>query len=287
MTMLVTNKFLDNIWQNKMLIAVLILIISGTLCILRLVKSHQATLEMLPVAHAAGKILDATYTNSREGLLLCGQRGVQLVELDFSWTSDDQLVCIHDWKSAWKNFFGGVEDQAPSLSEFYEKAKNANFTPLILDDLPNILEKYSSLRIVTDVKERNIEALSRIAEKIPDYNRRIIPQIYHPSEYQNVIEIGYKDIIWTLYRFPNDNFHVLRWVDRMPLFAVTMPLPRAMGQHGILGIWNLGIRLAAELDRKGIPSYVHTINSAEKAGILSMHYGVSGVYTDLLLPGWH
>jgi arylsulfatase A-like enzyme len=51
------------------------------------------------VAHAGGGIKGRSYTNSLEALDENYRRGFRFFELDFNWTSDNQLVCIHDWES--------------------------------------------------------------------------------------------------------------------------------------------------------------------------------------------
>ena len=54
--------------------------------------------------------------------------------------------------------------------------------------------------LVTDVKERNLDALEHIGSNYPQFLTRIIPQIYQPSEYTIVRELGFEKIIWTLYK---------------------------------------------------------------------------------------
>src|SRR5210317_451008 len=49
------------------------------------------------IAHAGGSLNGQKYTNSLEALNLNYQKGHRFFEVDFSWTSDEGLVAIHDW----------------------------------------------------------------------------------------------------------------------------------------------------------------------------------------------
>ena len=63
---------------------------------LREVFALPSRFEPLRVAHAGGGIDGETYTNSYEALDRAVNDGFRYLELDLSFTSDDQLVCIHD-----------------------------------------------------------------------------------------------------------------------------------------------------------------------------------------------
>ena len=106
---------------------------------------------------------------------------------------------------------------------------------------------------------------------MPDFKNRVIPQIYYPEEYSEVKELGFKQIIWTLYRYKGKNEDILRWVDMFKgPFAITMPIEKAKTS------------LPSKLAQKGIPSYVHTVNSREQADIFLKKYKITEIYTDFL-----
>lgn len=221
------------------------------------------------IAHAGGGFQEQTYTNSLDALN-ANSPYFELFELDFSWTSDDQLVGIHDWDISLKSNFDLVLDEPPTLSEFEEMVKNnekyQNFT---IDTLIRWLELNPTKKIVTDVKQENVKALELLSKAYPDFDRRIIPQIYQPSEYQPVRDLGYDSIIWTLYAYGGENYQVLSHVEEMDLFAVTMPQDRAT------------TGLANELLGVGVRSYVHTINTQEEFETFRQ-LGISEIYTDWL-----
>ena len=107
---------------------------------------------------------------------------------------------------------------------------------------------------------------------LPDARRRVIPQIYKPQEYQDVRDMGYQRIIWTLYRFGKGDGAVLENLRSMDLFAVTMTQ-----EHAEQG-------LAWEIAKLGIPTYVHTLNQDERRVYFQEQKGVTEIYTDFLSP---
>ena len=106
---------------------------------------------------------------------------------------------------------------------------------------------------------------------IPDAPRRVIPQIYRARNFHAIKQLGYEQIIWTLYRYRYDNEQVLEEVHMLsgPV-AITMPRHRADSN------------LPMELNLLGIPTYVHTINSAEESHRYRTEQGVTEIYTDFL-----
>ncbi len=225
---------------------------------------------ILRIAHAGGGLDGKTYTNSLEALEQ-NRHSYELFEIDFTWTSDNQLVCLHDWGRNFKNIFG-IETQSPlTLLEFQElTASHTEFENCTIDSLVDWLKSNDEKRVVTDVKLRNVEALRLISTKYPEHVQRFIPQIYDPAEYVPVRAMGYRDVIWTLYRYHGSNSRVVDELAKMNLYAVTMPRKRA------------NERLALKLDEFDVKSYVHTINHAGEA---EKYYelGIDEIYTDWLV----
>jgi glycerophosphoryl diester phosphodiesterase len=152
-------------------------------------------------------------------------------ELDFSFTRDDQLVCLHDWNESFKRTIGTSTAERITLKEFERLvSKSAQYTNCTLQGLDAWMGRNGRAYIVTDVKTNNIKALKPIFKSIHDANERIIPQIFQPSNYLKVKALGYEKIIWTLYHFQGDD-DVLDWVDKFQgHFAVAMPQYRAEGK---------------------------------------------------------
>jgi lipoteichoic acid synthase len=217
------------------------------------------------IAHAGGGLGNQTYTNSYEALSDNVDKGFKYFELDFSFTNDNQLVCLHDWNE--------LGDKL-NLNDFKTVvAGKFNYTPCTLDGLSMWMQEHKDAIIVTDVKSDNKKALEQIAKKIKNSRERIIPQIYDPDNFEAIKKMGFNQIIWTLYRYNGTNKDVFNELKKFygPV-AITMPIDRAKNGLGKL------------LRQKGIPNYTHTINKKEDYNTLIQHLGISEIYTDFLTP---
>jgi glycerophosphoryl diester phosphodiesterase len=232
----------------------------------------MANFRTLKVAHAGGAIDGKTYTNSLEALDYNLKNGFLYFELDFSFTQDRQLVCIHDWKQHFKSSFGFFPKEKPTLEVFKSLVKNnSEFKQCTLETLANWMKQNTCAFFITDIKEDNLQGLKLLSEYIPEFEKRIIPQIYDPNNYNKVKEMGYKQIIWTLYDYKGSNEDVLEWSAKFNgPFAITMPKGRAVSD------------LPRKLADKHIPTYVHTINTLEQMNEFINDFGITEIYTDFL-----
>ena len=240
------------------------------------IRDDGATAGLPPVAHAGGAWRGHTYTNSVEALA-ANAADFSLFELDFEWTSDGTLVGLHDWDVIFERLYGFRPEGPLAYERFRELDTQLGVTPVGLDDLRVFLDEHPDARIVTDVKNDNLRALAHLAEEIEDHAGRLIPQVYQPAEFAEAIGLGYRDIIWTLYRYPGNRDaervagHVrdFRALDEDALYAVAMP--ELLVREGT----------AERLREIGVPVYAHTINSCEAYGELR-NLGASSIYTDAL-----
>ncbi|MBV1876806.1 MAG: sulfatase-like hydrolase/transferase [Pseudomonadales bacterium] len=238
---------------------------------LRIVPQPQPT--GLNIAHAGGGILDKTYTNSFEAMNHSLNRGFKLIELDFSWTSDGELVCLHDWQQGFETLYGKKTTTPLTYAEFIAlKTRNGAFNACTLTGLRHWLAKHPEVRIVTDIKNDNIAGLRKIAALIPEFEDRIIPQIYLIESLAKVSAMGFKDIIFTLHYLGDSAQDIILQVGEKPLFAITMPINRV--KEG----------LATAFSEKGYRVYTHTINNPTRARILKDFFQVDNIYTDFLEP---
>lgn len=243
--------------------------------ILRPARSDaQRLLDWLPrIAHAGGDWQGQDYTNALEALEANGA-AYELIEIDLSWTADGQLVCLHDWDAPFLAL-DGVPPAGPlPLAEVMARAEaRAGFTPCTLQTLAGWLAANPDVRVVLDLKSGAMEAYGRIAETHPDLRARLIPQFYQPQDYGRLRDMGYADVIWSLYQYSGDDASVLQALRGMDLLGLAMPPER----------------LAAGLARKaraatGVLSWVHTINTASDLDA-ALQAGAAEVFTDRLPPG--
>jgi hypothetical protein len=225
---------------------------------------------LFAVAHAGGGYKGKAYTDSIEALEH-NSKFYRNFEIDFSWTSDSNLVCLHDWDESFKSSFNLQQSGKRTLSDFLRLVKTrSKVENCTLQSLADWLKKNKHAYIVTDIKEDNIRALEKIAKEYPSLQNRFIPQVYQPIEYYQAKALGFKDIIWTLYTYGGSDQSVLSHIDNMDLLALTMPRDRA----------DKGLAKLA-YDRTGVLSYVHTVNDqSEMNKYLAL--GVNQIYTDFL-----
>lgn len=224
------------------------------------------------VAHAGGEIDGFTYTNSFEALNKNLESGFVYFELDLLLTSDDSVICLHDWKSFLKK---NNLNKVPNLKEFKKAVEKKKYKNCTLEELVNWMNKNKNknIKIITDSKKENLLILKIIRDKVPNYSTRIIPQIYYPEEFNKVKDLGFKSVIWTLYRYKlNNNMVLYKLRDFHGEIAITMPLSRA--KNG----------LSRKIKELGLPTYVHTINDEILLEKLQNNYDVTNIYTDNLPP---
>jgi glycerophosphoryl diester phosphodiesterase len=223
---------------------------------IELKKNHKEN--NLPIiAHAGGGYNKLTYTNSINSLEQ-NKDNYQLFELDFFLTEDGKLVCSHDWSINLESFL---------KFEKYAQTKK-EYEPCTYKSLKKWLKSNPKKKIVTDFKSDNLYVLTFIAKNFNDFEKTFIPQIYNPKEYKKVKNIGFKDIIWTLYRYNKNNKKIIKLTKQMDLFAITMPKNRAQSD------------LPHLLKINKIRSYVHTINSMEEYFIYTNYFEVDQIYSD-------
>jgi phosphoglycerol transferase len=226
------------------------------------------------IAHAGGGIDNRTYTNSFEALNYNLEKGFRYFEIDFSFTSDSQLVCLHDWKESFEGSFGLEANGSVTLEEFEKLVvSKSEFHKCTANSLADWMRENPGATLVTDIKDRNVEALSLMLHIFPDAISRVIPQVYDPNNLEAIKKLGFENIIWTLYRFRKGNDEVLDWMQEFSdNIAVTMPRARAESD------------LPIQLRARSIPTYVHTINSVEEEAKYINEFEVTELYTDFLQP---
>ncbi len=237
-------------------------------------SSNHQEFKVLRIAHAGGGYKQKSYTNSYDALDFNYQKGFRYFEIDFSYTSDSHLVCIHDWEHSFKRSFGFDTKEKPTLKTFEFLVNNAaEFRKCTLTGLAKWMKAHPDAFLVTDVKEDNLDALSLIRKQIPSARERVIPQVYRPENYQKIKAMGYQQLIWTLYRYPGSPEKVMKWVKTFSgPFVITMPKHRAE------------TNLPIELGKLKVATYVHTVNKPAEADKFFHKYGITEIYTDYMDP---
>lgn len=236
------------------------------------VSAVNAPKPLSRVAHAGAAVQGVSYTNSLEALNE-NKSFFEWFELDLLSTSDGRVVCLHDWgESAMVDLgidFSGMKN--PTFSTFQRLNKaSGKFNNCDEVSLATWLANNPDKRIVTDTKEfgEKMPVLLRLKQVIPNWSYRIIPQIYNENQYFLAKQLGFKDIIFTLYALdvpPGDAIQLALGKD---LLAVTTPKE-----------WSELV--GPVLEEANLSHFVHTVNSSSELRKIQ-EYGVDEIYTDFL-----
>ena len=211
----------------------------------------------LRVAHAGGQYEGKVYPNSIASIE-SNYKFTKYFEIDLQLTKDNRLVCLHD--PLIDNYtFNEIKEVIVKNDFCYDES------------LKKLLNKNKEIFIITDFKTDNIQGLNFIKEYFESDIDRFIPQIYFESEYSEVKELGFKNIIFTFYKISNySNDRLYAIIKKMDLFAVTMDPARL--RSGILKKFN----------KKNFFVYVYTVNSLLRFIQYKFFFGTNEIYTDNL-----
>lgn len=272
--------------KNLLTLAVVVAAV-GLIAILsygQMKKSGEKTWgEALTIAHAGGIIDEYAYSNCLDAVLLNYEKGQRVFELDFAVTSDNKLVCKHDWGYVIQD--GGIPGEVWDEQRFMSTPIFGQYTPLSFESLCQLMEENPDMWVVTDTKDTETDDVRRDFEIMVNTARecgresvldRIIVQIYNEEMYDTVYQVyPFKSWIYTLYQFFGGDAETFR------------ECVRFCYGHNINGIttWNYFvtpelIQIAQEYD---ILYYAHTENDVENAKIM-IGQGLTGIYTDSITP---
>lgn len=220
------------------------------------------------VAHGGGTINGHRLTNSLEALDASVRKGYKSIEVDICNTSNAIPVLSHGWDGLMIKLYN-ADPKVPAYKEFMDYTMVDHLTQMDIKDLMRWLAHHKDIKIITDIKSSNEEVLSYIANNYPKQMHQIVPQIYFFYEYEVIQDLGYSQIILTLYKSDYTSEEVMDFVNSHDLYALTMNV-----QRGLDG-------LAMELPQD-LYTYCHTINTLPAVHELRL-LGIDGFYTDSLI----
>jgi len=231
------------------------------------------------ICHALGRTQEGdSLTNSLEAFLYNYSWGQRVFEADIQTTSDGVMVLRHDWGLS----MGQLEEiGAVTAEEFLGTPIYGKYTPLSLEDWFAIMEIYPDIYMVTDTKyvsdvegQFQLFADTAIENGYEDVLSRVIVQIYYEEMYDEVTAVyPFENWIWTLYYtgYPGRQA-VLDFMAEKGIPVLTMPSDWWLTEQ------------EEDLRDTDIKIYVHTVDDEEEA-CRKIEQGVSGIYSDDILPG--
>ena len=253
----------------KLLILVILVAIAGYFIFQELKQKNHIS-KPLFIAHASGGINGLTYLNSLETLNYNYQLGHRYFEVDFSWTQDDELVLIHDWKLSYNRLFGNNTQIAPTEEQFLNMKMNFDQTQLSLKQFAQWLLNHPGAILVADIKKHNLKGLKKMLETIEKPFKRIIPQVYHPRNYQKIKDLGFDNILFAMYNTRRPTEELLDFIKNKKLFAISIK-PKRKNFDAILN----------DIGNTDTFVYALIVNNPDEFSRLQSQ-GVDGTVTDFL-----
>ncbi|MCB1586711.1 MAG: hypothetical protein KDI52_10545 [Xanthomonadales bacterium] len=243
-----------------------------SLFILYRISSNSLIAKPIFIAHAGGGINGLTYLNSLETINHNYKNGYKYFEMDFNWTSDNELVLIHDWKQTYKRLFNNDSEKPPRLEEFLSMKMNFNQTQLSLNQFAEWMREHPDTILIADVKSNNIEGLKKIIKTIESPFSRVIPQMYKLEEYELIKELGFKgqNIMFAMYKTMEINSEIISFLENKKLLAISVQPQKPYFD-----------RILNKFGSRDLPIYTLTINNPEEFKEL-VNKGVDGAVTDYL-----
>lgn len=229
------------------------------------------------IAHASGGIDDYTYVNCVEAFVEHYEAGTRLFEIDFQFTSDDELVGVHYWSDLGEEY---SSENRVTLAEYEALQLKGQYTGITLKNLVTMMdEQYPDVAIILDTKEADyVKFFNKLVEDVSDINdnllRNFIPQLYDEEMFTELENIHQFDFyIYTLYKTAATNEEVYLFLaanERIIILTVSVTRILSMDADFINSVNALGRRI-----------FVHTINSYEE--MQTYHdLDVSGFYSDFI-----
>lgn len=218
------------------------------------------------VYHACGGIDGVDYSNSREAMDQTLEAGNKVIEVDFMFTGDGRLVCVHDWK-----LLGFSE--IPSYSEFMSAPVYGRYTPLDAEAIVEYMMENPDIRIVLDTKEEQLQDVVAYIVGLCNGDTSVIDRLI-----VQVYAAGQKAEVQEVYEFPDTNFAFSPY--KVP-YTTNEMLNVCYDENIYVVIWPSKNDNYGSFVSHGLIVYIYTVNRLDQWDNYTAD-GVTGVYTDFL-----
>ena len=179
-------------------------------------------------------------------------------------------------KVAMLNIFAALASalQESGFYRFVMAAEDGEIQPMTVDMLADFMREHEDLLIITDIRLENEAICRELSIRYPDLQNRFIVQIYHEEEYNRIRELGFENLIYTLYQAYDDEWNLWRiahFAEENELIGITMPRSQ---------FFDVKKRLA--MAHCGLPVMFHTVDDPEEISNMLQKPYVYGAYTDLI-----
>lgn len=233
------------------------------------ISMNEWVTENRVVGHASGGIDNLSYTNSKESFLNTISNGINVIEIDFQYSLDNQIVCYHTLYDVNCDLVENV-----SLDEFENIKVQGSYSFMTFEDVLEIMKSNPHIYVAVDTKYDDLVTLvGDIVNKCKDSELldRLIIQLYYPNQKEKIKEIyDFPNMLFAPYKYSMNPFDTLDvcYTEDINVVVVNYRL----WPSEILNLFK----------SKGIYVYTYTVNRPDIADKL-FKSGVYGIYTDFLL----
>jgi len=244
------------------------------------------------VRHAGGEIDGARYTNSVEAIRNSLSLGATLMEVDLIPSSEGDWVCLHDYPEVWEPgsmrarldrslelWFAHTPRWAypgawiyPHAADLLARVAKDNARTgrhhCTLQDLVETGRTHPGVSFISDTKYDNYKLLDVLIRQPAG---TFVPQVYNLAEYRHARALGFKRLIFTLYKH-GDYAQLAGLLDDPPLWKIVLPAEwLCSGSKNPPPAW---------LNKFHGEILVHTVN--DPATLCKSPLRVDGYYSDSL-----
>lgn len=222
------------------------------------------------VGHAGGHIDRYVYTNSKEAVLHTLEQGINVIEIDFDYTSDGHLVCYH----LPYNINDGINEMI-SFKDFMKQKIQGTYTPITPENVFEYMRENPEFYVAVDTKHESLtEVVKDLVKICPDKQllNRLIIQCYYPGEKIKILNV---------YNFPEENIVYTSYKHTDNPYKVIEICIKENYNVALMDYRDLNEKTIKLFKDKNIYLYVFTVNDAKKADKL-FEQGIHGIYTDFL-----
>ena len=227
-------------------------------------------------AHACGGIDGVAYTNSWEALNQSYQKGIKVIELDMTVTSDARVVISHNFMP---EISGKFDTETPTFDEFMNSSIAGKYTPMSLQMLLEFMEKHPDVYIVVDHPAKGFNRLVKIITymlKVIDskkINNRVLKQfiiqVFTVREYDWLNSLGKFKNIEFYFSARRDIEGTIEFISNNNVHTVSINKVR------------LNKEIVSKFSRIGVRVFSPSINSIEEVKS-AFEMGLWGVTSDFL-----
>ena len=225
------------------------------------------------MAHALGGVDGKTYLNSLESLNNSKKKGFKLFEVDIKLTSDNKIVCLHDWNQGGYKKLGikyNKNNPIMSYEQFMDIKIQKEYTPIDFKTIIDFIKANNDVYFMIDIGSQNYEYTYNIYKRIVEYankDEKILNHLIvggHNTEMMKAVLENYDFKIKNLY-WANKKNRKDKNIDTKEAFLYYCQKNKITSLSTSVSTFNEEESTIKYFRTNGLLVYVFTENSKQKA----------------------